>query len=339
MSTPAAAAESAALPATPDVPSGDLDGGAHDGFSLDGGAVLGTMEELLEITGLSPEEGDAAKLAKPKAKADADANAEAKTDEAEDPDYAAIQAINQRSAARRKARREAEVARAQAAAKPVEAKPPEPAKVEPKPAEAKLTAPESEAAKAAKEVLGLIAKLAGDDQEAAAAAEDPSVKQAAERKGLVDEIKTQLESLNAASKAAATEQGKALQTKIEALEEKLGAIESARAVRDHIEARVEPIIAELPTLMGKRNATEILHTAAGKFFDKFGKFPDVAELARRIEKKLSEASPPEKNREQRTNPRKTVSSSLGSPPAARTGPDTRTKVEVEADLFKALQIE
>jgi len=337
MSATPAASESA-------IPSGDLSGVSPGeiGPGMGESTVLGTMDELLEAIGLPEDEsGDTGETAAAKPKAEAKPEKAKAEEPAADPDYEAIKAINKRSAERRRARIAAEAARAQpapvaAAQAPAKVDPPkaaEPAKVEPK-----LTGPEAEAAAAAKQVLGLIAQLAGDDAAAAATTAETTGKEAAkaaeDRTALVAEIKAKLEEIGAATKENAE-----IKAELQGLKTQLGAIESARIVREHIETKVEPIVADLPLLMGKRNATDIIHTAVGKFFDKYGKLPDVPELARRIEKKLAEANPPEKTEKPRSSPRKTVSSSLGSPPAARTGPDTRTKGEVEADLFKSLGIE
>lgn len=332
MSTPAAAAESAA-PAVVD-PGAVADAGSEAGDApADEAPDFGTIADIREALGLTDDEAadvadvDSTDPGKKTVKT------EAKKPET-DEDAAAILAINKRSEAHRRARREAqraEQAKAVTPAPAAAAPKTEPPKVEAKPEPKPTTQPESEAKKAAKQVLDMIATLAGDDEAAAAATADPTAKQTAERQTLVDSIKAQLETLGTAAKEAASVEAKALKAEIDGLKTQLGAIESTRVVRDHIESKVETIVDELPTLMGKRNATDILHKAAGKFFDKYKKFPDVQELARRIEAKLSAEKPPEKT-EKRPQTRKTVSNSLGSPPAARTGPDLRTAEQAEADF-------
>lgn len=299
-------------------------------------SLNGDTDELQDLLGLEREAppAESAKTkaaAKPAPKADA----KAKDDDAPaDPDYEAIREINRRSAARRAARRAAEARTQPAPAAAAPAKPaetPKPADP-PKKTEPALSGPEAAAAKAAKEVLGLIAKLAGDDAEAAADAKaEIQAKPADEQKKILEAIGAQIQKLTEGSSKVTEE----LRNELATVKTELETINNSRIVRNHIEEQVENIADELPTLMGKRNAIDLLHKAAGKYWDKHQKMANIPELARRIEKKLSEASAPEKTEKTASKTRKTVSSSLGSPPAARSGPDQRTKEQVEADLFAA----
>jgi len=256
--------------------------------------------------------------------------ADAKAPDAEDPDLKAIREINARSRARREAFRKArEGSRAPAAAAPpVHAAPP--AAKPPEPAPAAAAPVTNEVTKAVADVLAEIQKLAADD---AAPAAEQTPKD--ERAAAILALQAKLDKI-----AETTTINAELQTKLDAATAKLAKIESdqvnRQVVERHVVETIKPILAELPHLRAHRpsieeprTAIELIADAAGRYLEKFKAVPDMQEIARRIEKKLAPAEAP---KETPSTKSKTVSSKLTSPPAARSGPDKRTKEEVEADL-------
>lgn len=307
-----------------------------------------------------PETGDDA--AKDKGKGEDDKPAEQDAAGDEDPDVAELRAINARSRARReareRARREAQSqARPAAPATTTEPEKPAPAT---KPAEKPQPPPQSETFAAFKDIIKAIDDLARDDAEAAAQPTGtPAEQQAAsaERKALVEELRGKLDALTEALKGQDTD----LKKKVEDLTERLTVNERHRNAQEYIGVQLDAIEAEIPLLMSPetvrtlvrghgsitgapgtryRNAIDVVHDAADKFYEKYKTTPDLKALARRIEKKLKGASPEKKpteaTNEKPPQSRKTLSSSHGSPAAARTGPDQRSSKDAVSDFFNAL---
>jgi hypothetical protein len=328
MTTPAAAA----VPAETDTPATDAPDTRsraeveRDLVALSDGDDAGSAGTLADGAGAADELA-AKRDAKP-------AKDEAKPAD-EDDDVAAIKAINARSRARRLERQRANAPAGSAA-------PSTPAAAAAPPAAEAKTPPAPAAAKppvgvegAVRDVLERIAELAGSDKDAAAAGEQPNAQDTAARAAALTEIRTRLDEIAATSKDSA-----ALKEQVKGLEAQLKAVESTRIVTEFVTAGFDKVADECPTLAGKHNAIGLLNAATNRFYDKYQKLPNVGELARRIEKKL-QATAPENDSDEKpqTKTRKTVTSSLGSPPAARQGPDTRTSKQVEADLLAAFNLE
>jgi len=320
----------------------DEGGGGHDPNSL---------ESVLSELGLEPEapkdggNGHANGKAKPAPaaakgeddEADPKAKVEAKDDKETPPaedDEAAVRGILKRARERRTARaaaqRQAAPATAAAAPKPIEAP-----KVEPP----KPTPPPAGVAAAVEDVLKQIAKLAGDDEAADAAAKQgtPDTGKAARTAELV-ELKKIVEGLGEAIKGDSA----SLKERVEKAETALQAIDDQRFVRQLITDRLDSIETEIPTLAGRRDAVDLVEIAAQRYFEKYNAKPPIKALARRIEKKLAGSNGTQQRSttpEKHTPSRKTVSSALGSPPAARSGPDKRSSKEVARDLFASLGVD
>ena len=284
-----------------------------------------TFGDLGEQPGdTAPAEGEKPKT-EPADKPDAKAKADEPVADAKDPDLEEIRAINARSRARREAfRKSREAARpapAAQAAPAAAAKPPEPAPA----------APSNEVTKAVADVLAEIQKLAADDT-APAAEQTPKD----ERAAAILALQAKLDKI-----AETTTVNADLQKKLDDATTRLAAMEKNETNRvtnaRFIVEQVKPILDELPTLRAHvptlkepRTAVEMIEAAAGRYLEKFGSVPDMKEIARRIEKKLAPET--ETKTETPSTKSKTVSSKLSSPPAARSGPDKRTKAEIEADL-------
>lgn len=267
--------------------------------------------------------------------------------EASDEDkIAAIMARSRQRARDRKAREAQARGQETPAAKPAEA----PAKQDAKPTEAAAPKPGAEISAAVRDVLLQLDQLASDD--AAAGQERPATAAEAaaastERRKALEAIQEKLEALSTGAK-----QTEEMRTEIASLKDTLQSIQNTRAARTWIARELDSIETEIPSLMDPsklrdlkradgsryRDPVDVIHDAATRFYEKYKATPDLKALARRIEKKLGAS--PEKTANEKTSPsRKTVSASLGSPPAARTGPDKRSKAEVEKDFFAAIGVD
>ena len=286
------------------------------------GLDLGTLEEIRAELGTDqfpPEEGAAPAPA-----------AEAKPAETAAPavdDAQIVKDIMRRSRERRAAR--------QAAAAPPTAAPVSTPAPTAQPAAAP-TAPKSETALAVEDVLKQIARLAGDDAEAAA--EPATTAGKAERNEVVEAIRAKLDELVSKMKPDS-----ALTEKVTALEETLKGLNNAQIVREHISQTIDVMADKAPMVSsGKRftveingkmvtgNGNKLVALAVERFFDRNGgAVPDVRVAIATIEKKL--AGTPEKTIE-KPGTRRTISQSLGSPPAARSGDDTRSAEDALRDF-------
>lgn len=339
----------------------------------------GTVADVQEALGLAPEEAAAAdndgaaaktdaaiaadlkgdpnakgkKLPEAKPESDADdkteAEAKAKSDADEDP-FASIKEINARTRARQRARREREQAAQKVQATPVAAPVAPAAAAKPKvdeapPVKTPATPVAATAEDHVKAVLSLIEKMAMGDEAVAAGEAAPAPKADEARTAALGAIQDKLQEL--VSNVAEAKEGKAMleqqKEQIGQLKTALEGIQAAQRIREHIEAKVEPMIDELPTLAKRRDATKILHEKFGEFYDTYKKLPNVPELARRIERALaaeaSTASTETPEKPAKPSKSKTVSQDLSSPPAARTGPDKRTAAQALADFHKRFDID
>lgn len=273
---------------------------------------------------------------------------------AEDADVVMLREINARSRARRAARAKAARASAPAAAAPpamTSATPP-PAtapqgdKKPEAPAPAAAKPPTSLAEKAVADILKQVAELAGDDAVAAASGEQPTADDKAARSAALAAIETKLAAITDTLKE--TEKGK---EELAAIKARLEHLDNVQKVRTHITRQIDAHAEELPKLAsgerhvvvidGKKvraSGVELVEMATERFLQKFKTVPNVAVIARQIEKKLANGREKSSKNETTSPSRKTVSTDLSSPPAARTGPDRRTKAQVEADLFGAFGI-
>jgi hypothetical protein len=346
---------------------------AAEGASGDDGPV----DEILGKLGLIEDDGGEDLETAAKAVASAIAKAEAKGDKAdgdeddkpakaevteEDEDAKRLREINARSTARRRVKEAAQAKRAGSQA--TQAAPvATPAQVAAKAAldaaeaaKAKPAAaaePKNETVAAMRDILAQIEKLAGDDDEAAKkTAEGAADKGKDERAAALAGIREQV-----AKMADGLKETGELKEQLAKLTADLKAQADEATVKRVIGSAVDAIAEEVPLVSGgKRHemqvtidgakqtvrwtGSEIIHWQAGRFYEKYGVAPDLKELARRIEKKLtadgSEKNGAEKNTGSRT---KTVSTSHSSPPAARQSPDKRASKEAEADFFKRLGVE
>lgn len=336
----------------------DAPDGAAPGFEKH---QYGTVDEIRETLGLNDLE-DAPTDERPRDEEPADEVAAkrdakgkfVKTDDAdktkpdkaakdakEDDDVATVRAIEARGRARRQAR---EAARKAAQPAPVAsaatASPTtQPAAEKPATAPARAATPVESAVK---DVLDQIAALAGNDAAATARTEGAAAPDTAERKAALEAITAKLDELKAGA-LKSTEEGK---KQIEAMQAQLKAIESARIIRRVITKAIDSVADELPTLTDAKairafnkehnteyaDAAEMIGEAAERYWQKFKVAPDMASLARRIERKLSGKGPEQTEREKPTPKSKTVSRSDGSPPAARNDSDDRTYEEANADF-------
>lgn len=298
---------------------------AADADDEAGGAVSDDEQAALDAAAAAEgEEGDAKDKETPEAKAAAELAA----------DTAELKAVRARADKRRRdaieARRgtrpadaatpPASAQAAAGAATAATAKPP--------------TADEASVAKAVRDVISQIAKLTAED-EAAVASGDP--KTSAEAKARATELTALRAKVDGIS--GVLDENKALRDKFGTLEQKLQEQADRAFVMNKIETLVDARVAELPNLAKLRNPAALIYDRAEKFFKDHGRAPSLAFVAEAVERVLARRAgeSPEttaKAAETKTNgKRKTVSTSHSSPPAARTGPDTRTKEQVERDLF------
>lgn len=309
--------------------------------------ISGTKQDILDALDLEPEtpeerpaETDDAeeptpaetpagktKVEEPPAEGD-EAKAAKDGEEVSDDDAAVLKAINARS-------RKRHLERQRAAAKPAPAAQPAPAATTSTQQPAASPAPraKTEVETAVEDVLKQIAALSGADAEAATAqsqGEKPDTTQA-ERNAALNEIKTKLDAI-----AKVADKTGELDKQVTDLKGQLQALEDARVVQEHYANTLTAMADELPALTARADAMALLDRGVEKFFEKYKQPPDVRELARRIERKLTAAKPERTGTEKHASatpaPRRTVSNSLGSPPAARTGPDTRTAEQADADF-------
>jgi len=263
------------------------------------------------------------------------------TDTSKEDEIADVKAIEARGKARRAAKMAARREREAAVAKAAQAKPDAPAAAAAKPAETAPARAATPVETAVKDVLAMIGKLAGDDAEAAAAAGDKPALDTDERKAALAAVNARLDEIKA-SLEKTTEGAK----KLEEMQAQLKALESDRVIRRHALQAIDKVADELPTLTDAKairafnkehgttyaDAAEMIGDAAERYFEKFKRTPDFAELAKRIERKLSGNTAPEKTAEKPNPKSKTVSRNDSSPPAARTGPDERTFEEAMEDF-------
>jgi len=262
-------------------------------------------------------------------------------DTSKEDEIADVKAIEARGKARRAAKMAARREREAAVAKAAQAKPDAPAAAAAKPAETAPARAATPVETAVKDVLAMIGKLAGDDAEAAAAAGDKPAPDTDERKAALAAVNARLDEIKA-SLEKTTEGAK----KLEEMQAQLKALESDRVIRRHALQAIDKVADELPTLTDAKairafnkehgttyaDAAEMIGDAAERYFEKFKRTPDFAELAKRIERKLSGNTAPEKTAEKPNPKSKTVSRNDSSPPAARTGPDERTFEEAMEDF-------
>lgn len=313
------------------------------------GAGPNEMSEILETLGLEPEEGgtteqrtsaavdkatrsttgDPAKDDKDKPKVEAKALT---TEDQEAADFAAMRKrVEDRRKEREKARRERD--RPAQAAAPVEAKAPEVESAKGAP----LNAAEKEAATALRSIVAEIAKLSEDDAPAGDAAKTDRAK-------LIKSLEDKISGID-----VKLGDGTEARTKLAAAELQIKQLADRQAVEQLIDTKLDEMSDKLPILSSRRNAVAIIFRNANKYYEIHGKAPSIRMLAERWEQKHTHSettSDPEKNpaasgkgKEKTTTPRKTVSSSLATPPAARTSPDKRTKDEAERDFYSALGID
>lgn len=312
------------------------------------GAGPSELSDILETLGLEPEaagtteERTAAAVDKaarsttgdaPKDKDAAKVDAKLTPEQQEDADFAVVRKrVDERRREREKGRRERDRP-AQAAAPAVAAKPAEtaPAKTDPP-----LNAAEKEAASALRSIVTEIAKMAEDDAPVGDAAKG-------ERAKLIKSLEDKIAGID-----AKLGDGTEARTKLAAAEKQIKELADRQAVERMIDTKLDELADSLPNLSSKRNAVGIVYRVAEKYFEKHGKAPSIKAIAELVEKKLTAetGTDPEKNpaasgkgKEKTTTPRKTVSSSLATPPAARTSPDKRTKDEAERDFYSALGID
>lgn len=312
------------------------------------GAGPSELSDILETLGLDPEESGSAEQRTssavdkatrsttgdaPKDKDPAKADAKLTPEQQEAADFAAVRKrVEDRRKEREKGRRE-RPAPAQAAAAPAgAAKAPEavPAKADTQP----LNAAEKEAASALRSIVTEIAKMAEDDAPVGDQAKG-------ERAKLIKSLEDKIAGID-----AKLGDGTEARTKLAAAEAQIKALADRQAVEQLIDTKLDEMSDKLPILSGRRNAVAIIFRNANKYYEIHGKAPSIRMLAERWEQKHTQSetvSDPEKNpaasgkgKEKTTTPRKTVSSSLATPPAARTSPDKRTKDEAERDFYAAL---
>lgn len=279
--------------------------------------------------------------------------AEAKAGGLED-DVKEMAAIRRRSAERKRAR---EASRAPAPAASAKTDAPAAASASPAkpaaeaPAAAKgATADEREVAQAVRDVIAQIAQMTADDEAAAAApgAASASADDKAKRERAAEVVALR----ERADKLMAKLEGNtALTDKLSKLEERLADREGRQIVMEKIDASIESNADEYPILSTRRNAAAIVYQAIERHYEKHGRAPALSFVTAKVEAVLarraspaaepgtSEETAPAKGAETKARtPRKTVSHAHSTPPAARTGPDQRSKDQVEQDLFKSLGI-
>ena len=306
----------------------------------------GTVDDIRDALGfeniedLAPDER-AAPADEVAAKRDLKAKPAAKDDKpTEDDEVALVKGIEARGKARRKAiadqrrARDAEVAKA--------------AQTKPDPAPAAATKPADAPARAAgpvesavKDVVEAINRLAAGDAAAAADNDGKPAADTEERTKALAAVNARLDEIKEGLKT--TSEGAA---KLEEVQAQLKALESERIIRHHVSKAINEVADELPLLTDPKalrafnkehgttyvDAVEMIGEAAERFFVKFKTKPDLVDLAKRIERKLSGNTAPEKTAEKPNPKSKTVSRSDSSPPATRSNPDERTFDEAMEDF-------
>lgn len=327
---------------------GDADDGRSAAEIL---AKLDTFDPLYSGPDDEPTERDAPERGEDgKFVAAADAETKAAEPESDEAVTKRFKEINRKSLERMKARRGIGVPTAQAAQTPAVAAATAAAKAAEaaaaKPAEAAKDAEKpNEVAQAVRDVLAQIQRLSDDDEAATAAAASGTADKGAEaRAAELKAIRATVEKIGEGLKDTSD-----LKTTVTALQAQLKHDADEANVTRIIADQIDAIAADAPTVASgakheiqiEQNGTkktvrmtgaQIVRYQAERFFEKYKRAPDLKELARRIEKKLS----PEKNGEKTPTTRKTVSTSQSSPPAARQGPDKRSAKEAEADFYKRL---
>lgn len=329
---------------------GDADDGRSAAEIL---AKLDTFDPLYSGPDEEPTERDAPERGEDgKFVAAADAKVKGAEPESDEAVTERFKEINRKSLERMKARRGSGVPTAQAAATPAVVA----ATAAAKAADAAVgdagfvkgaTGAEkpNEVAQAVRDVLAQIQKLSDDDEAATAAAASGTADKGAEaRAGELKAIRATVEKIGEGLKDTGD-----LKTTVTALQAQLKHDADEANVTRIIADQIDAIAADAPTVASgakheiqiEQNGTkktvrmtgaQIVRYQAERFFEKYKRAPDLKELARRIEKKLT----PEKNGEKTPTTRKTVSTSQSSPPAARQGPDRRSAKEAEADFYKRL---
>lgn len=329
--------------------------------AIDPEAMGGDVSDILEALNLEPEAdgaGDGSEKAghqpfaekkdkaeKADAKGDADEKTEkTKTDDESDNWVEELKAVRQRAAEKKRAR---ETQRTQAAKPATPAAEPskKPETVEAKPADVPkpANAEERAVAKVMSDVLAEIAALTAEDNAAAAKPADEASKAAAAERAA--DLKKLRETVEALGKKL--EDSEALKAKYGELEAKIQEMTARREIESKIDRALEAHSDKLPTLMAKRDSVSLVYAAAEKFYQKTGVLPDFRFVAERLERVMSrhekqqngegqERAPAKGKETSKAAPRKTVSSSLETPPSSRRSPDSRTKEEVEADLYASL---
>ena len=300
--------------------------------------IGGTVDDIRDALGFSEIEDLSPEIARPNAPKDEVAakrtEKATKPDDSDDTEVADLKAIEARAKERRKT--------AQAARR--KAEPPVAAKVEAPKADttpAKLGPVEQ----AVKDTLMAIDALARGDNAAAAANDGAPAPETAARKAELEAITSKLADIQNGLKQ--TEEGR---KQVEAMQAQLKAIESERVIRRHISKAIDAIDGELPTLLDPAalrkfnkeqiaaklrtfaDPIEMIGEAAERYFETYKVAPDMADLARRIERKLKGTDETTATAEKPKKMSKTVSQNETSPPAARSGPDERTHEEAIADF-------
>jgi len=252
-------------------------------------------------------------------------------------DAAELAEIRKRASARKRKHEETQRARA-TGAPVVEAKPAEPAKKTEEPA-TKLTPAEREAAAAVRDVLTQIAAMTEADAAAAASGKpQPGADKRAE------ELTALREKYEKLSKSLGDND--ALTAKLTELDEKITYQASRQIVFDKIDAVLDANDGKFPELSKKRNAVALIYDRADHHYQKTGKAPSLKFVAETMERVLARRAAGESHEDAPTGERqtptpkvkdsKTVSRNSATPPAARRGPDARSRDEVEKDLFAAM---
>lgn len=299
----------------------------------------GTRDDIADALGfadiedLAPDERPAPAdevAAKRDAKAD-----KPKGEETADDDVALVKGIEERSKKRREAK--AAARREREAAKPT----PIAAKAAEKPAETAKPAPAlGPVETAVKSVLDAINELAAGDASAAAANGGAPAADTGERKAAMAAINKRLDEIGEGLKS--TKEG---ETKLAEMQQQLKELQNDRIVRHHVSKAINAAADELPLLTDPKairafnkehgtafvDAVEMVGEAAERYFQKFNKAPDMGDLAKRIERKLS-GNAPEKPEEKPTPKSKTVSRTDGSPPATRAAPNERSYEDAMEDF-------
>lgn len=334
------------------------DGAAADaGASEEGGGsaaeILARLDAFSDPDAETEMVTDAVDKAKAADGAEADEAKVAKPDVEEDEDAKIIRELNRKSLERRRAKdaaRRSAAAQAQTpavAAATAAAKAADAAATVAKPATgvAKPAEQPNEVAQAVRDVLAQIERLAGDDAEAAKkAAAGTEDKGAETRAAELATIRATVEKIG----EGLTETS-ALKTSVAELQKQLKEQADETRVRTIIADAIDRVAADVPLVAStarheftiKQNGVaktvrmtgaEAVRYQAERFFEKYKVAPDLKELAKRIEKKLT----PEKTGEKTPATRKTVSTDHSSPPASRQGPDKRSSKEAENDLYRRL---